>query len=376
MNRKLLPSLIALLTVGVAAAANADDHIPTVYGKINVTLNNYKFDSIASTTDSYTSLDNWKLESNASRLGVKGSYPISSDLNAIYKLEYEVYPDGDTSSNVFGQRNIYGGLQGSWGTLFTGKNDTPLKAIAADTVQVFKDLPLGDFKYVMVGENRANNVIQYATPKMSGVIVSVQVAPGEDTGSKGASGNTSTSNTSHGLFDRWSAAVTYTNDMLYLGLAGDKNQSNTNTIRAVGQVTLGPVKLGALVQQAKRDNSTIAGSDAYIQSASGLPGGITNSIKQFTNTYEKQDAYALTAAWNIDAWTLKGQYAQSTSKDGSAANLSDTKAKNYALGVDYHLNKQAKVFAYYAAIDTDGDSSVYDGKLKDKTVAVGWEFKF
>ena len=375
MNRKLLPSLIALLTVGAAGIVNADDHMPTVYGKINVTLNNYKFDSIASSTESYTSLDDWKLESNASRLGVKGDYPISDDLSAIYKLEYEVYPDG-SSSNTFGQRNIYGGLQGSWGTLFTGKNDTPLKAIAADTVQVFKDLPLGDFKYVMVGENRQPNIIQYATPNMSGFIFSLQVAPGEDSGSKGADGTTSTSNTSHGLFDRFSAAVTYKTDGIYLGLAGDKNQSNTNTIRAVGQFDIGPVKLGALVQQAERDNKTIGGSDAYIQSASSLPGDITNSIKQFATTYKKQDAYALTAAWNIDDWTLKGQYAQSTSKDGSTLKLSDTKAKNYALGVDYKLNKNAKVFAYYAAIDTDGDSAVYDGKLKDKTVAVGWEFKF
>ncbi|HET8711251.1 MAG TPA: porin [Spongiibacteraceae bacterium] len=374
MNRKLLPSLIALMTVGAAGVVNAADNIPTVYGKVNVTLNNYKFDSIASSTDSYKSLDNWKLESNASRIGVKGDYDISGELKAIYKLEFEVYPDGDSSSNVFGQRNTYAGLQGGWGTLFAGKNDTPLKAIAAETVQLFKDLPLGDFKYVMVGENRPNNIIQYATPKMSGFIFSLQVAPGEQTGSKGSSGTGSTKNTNHGLVDTYSAALTYNTDGVYLAIADDQNQSNTNTVRAVGQFDIGPVKLGALAQQAKRDNSTIAGSDAYIQSVSGLPGSVKSPIADFGSDYEKQDAYALSAAWKIDAWTLKGQYAQSTSK--RVSNLSDTKAKNYALGVDYALNKNAKVFAYYAAIDTDGDSSVYDGKLKDKTVAVGWEFKF
>ncbi len=385
MNRKLLPSLIAVLTVGAAGVVNAADNIPTVYGKVNVTLNNYKFDSIASPTESYTSLDNWKLESNASRLGVKGDYEISSDLKAIYKLEFEIYPDGDSSSNVFGQRNTYAGLQGDWGTLFAGKNDTPLKAIAAETVQLFKDLPLGDFKYVMAGENRPNNIIQYATPKMSGFIFSLQAAPGEQSGSKGAAGTTSTSNTNHGLADTFSGALTYDTDGLYLAVADDHNQSNTNTFRFVGQVDVGPVKLGVLGQKADRNNSTIAGSNAYIQSMGYLPGDTTNSsgthsqvnsIQQFGNTYKTQDAYALTAAWKIDAWTLKGQYAQSTSKHDSATNLSDTKAKNYALGVDYALNKNAKVFAYYAAIDTDGDKSVYDGKLKDKTVAVGWEFKF
>ncbi len=383
MKHKLL---LPLLVIGASASgAYADDNIPTIYGKVNVTLNNYKFDSIASTTESYTSLDNWKLESNASRLGVKGDYAISSGIKAIYKLEFEVYPDGDSGSNVFNQRNTYAGLQGGWGTLFAGKNDSPLKAIAAETVQVFKDLPLADFKYVMVGENRQSNIIQYASPKMSGFIFSLQVAPGEQSGSKGAAGTTSTSNTSHGLADTFSAALTYDSDGLYLAIADDHNQTNTNTFRFVGQVDVGPVKLGVLGQKADRNNSTIAGSNAYIQSMGYLPGDTTsssgahsqvNSIAQFGNTYKAQDAYAFTAAWKVDDWTLKGQYAQSNSKHDSSLNLSDTKAKNYVLGADYALNKNAKVFAYYAAIDTDGDSTKFDGKLKDKTYAVGWEFKF
>lgn len=380
MNRKLLPSLIALMTIGATGVVNADDNIPTVYGKVNVTLNNYKFDSIASPTKSYTSLDNWKLESNASRLGVKGDYALFGDTKAIYKLEYEIYPDADKQgdgTSPFKQRNTYAGLQGGWGTLFAGKNDTPLKAIAAETVQLFKDLPLADFKYVMAGENRENNIIQYATPNLSGFVVSAQIEPGEDSGSKGAAGTTSTSHTNHGLVDKYSAAVTFKQDIVYLALAADRNEVNTNTVRAVGQVDIGPVKLGALLQSSDRKYSTDnTGAAAYMQLPSDLPSSIVNPATQFAKTYKSQDAYALTAAWKIDAVTLKAQYAQSTSKDGSTKDLSDTKAKNYVLGADYALNKNAKVFAYYAAIDTDGDSAVYDSKLKDKTYAVGWEFKF
>jgi predicted porin len=107
--------------------------------------------------------DNWALESNASRIGVKGDFPLVDDLKAVYKLEYELFTDGSNSTS-FTQRNTYAGLQGSWGTVIAGKNDTPLKAIAAETIQQFKDLALGDFKYVMIGENRENNVIQYSTP--------------------------------------------------------------------------------------------------------------------------------------------------------------------------------------------------------------------
>jgi predicted porin len=380
MKRKLLPMLIAGATAVSANIAFAAA-VPTVYGKVNVTLNQYNFDSINTTTkDSYTSLNDWKLESNASRLGVKGDLDIAMDLKAVYKLEYEIYPDADRQgdgTSPFKQRNTYAGLQGKWGTLFAGKNDTPLKAIAAETVQLFKDLPLGDFKYVMVGENRENNIIQYGTPNLSGFVFSAQVQPGEDSGSKGAAGTISTSHTNHGAMDKYSAAVTFKQDTLYLALADDHNVQNTNILRAVGQYGIGPVTLGALWQKADRNYSTSnTGAAVGIGAFSGLPGSIANEITEFGTIYKSQDAYAVSAAWKIDAWTIKGQYAQSTSTFDNSLNLSDTKAKNYVLGADYALNSNVKVFAYYAAIDTEGDSSKFDGTLNDKTFAVGWEFKF
>jgi predicted porin len=394
MKRKYLALLIAGLSAGAVYAA---DNIPTVYGKVNVTLNKYDFDGIANPTTSYTALDTWKLESNSSRLGVKGDYPIAEGLKAIYKLEYEVYTDSDKqgdNGSDFKQRNTYAGLQHTqWGTLFAGKNDTPLKATAAETVQLFKDMPLADFKYVMVGENRENNIIQYATPNLSGFIVSAQIEPGEDSGSKGAAGTTSTSHTNHGVADKYSAAVTYKQDSLYLALAGDHNVNNTNIVRAVGQYGIGPVLLGALWQSAERNYSTSnTGAPIGINSFASLPGDsnispipgtTTNPISHFIPTttpatvYKSQDAFAVSAAWAIDSWwTVKGQYVASTSELDSNIDRSDTDAKNYALGVDYKLNSNAKVFAYYAAIDTEGDEARYDGTLTDKTFAVGWEFKF
>lgn len=377
MKRKWLPVLAAFVGAGFTGidGAYAADNIPTVYGLINVTLNNYKFESIATPTSSYTSLDNWTMESNASRLGVKGDYPVRGDLKAVYKLEYEVRPDG-SSGDAFSQRNIYAGLQGGWGTLFAGKSDTPLKVIAAGTIQQFKDLPLGDFKYVMVGENRINNIIQYSTPNLGGFIFDIQAGPGEDSGTKGAAGATSTSNTNHGLFDSFSAALIYKMKGFYAGIANDHNELNTDTLRVVGQVDVGPVKLGALWQKADRTNSTIAGADAYMALPGGLPGSVISPIRNFNAKYKSQDAYALTAAWSVADWTFKGQYAQSTSEDGSAADLADTKARNYAVGADYRLDKNVRVFGYYAAIETEGDNAAYDGRLKDKTLALGWEFKF
>ncbi len=395
MNRKLLPSLIALLTAGAAGVVNAADNIPTVYGKVNVTLNKYDFDDLTTTAPvgvRVNGQDNWKLESNASRLGVKGDYPLFGDTKAIYKLEYEIYPDADKQgdgTSPFKQRNTYAGLQAGWGTVFAGKNDTPLKATTAETLQLFKDLPLADYKYVLTGENRENNIIQYATPSLSGLIFSAQLILGEDTGASDSTAGKSSDQNSN-LTNKYSAAVTYKLDTLYLALAHDRNVQNTDTTRLAAQFGIGPVTIGGLYQDAKRHFKDPATSptangnnNGTIGTLSALPGnnlnsGVGNPITDFAGgLYDKQKGYGADVAWKItDDWTLKAQYVRSKSEAVNDA-LSDTVAKNYVVGVDYALSKAAKVFAYYASIKTDGDvNTLVSESLDDKTYAVGWEFKF
>ena len=408
MKRKLL----SLLVAGVAVSAAHADNVPTIYGKVDVTLNKYDFERPGSTfspaltpaNQPYTSQNNWQLESNSSRLGVKGDYPVAGDTKVIYKLEYELYADGSSSNTsstkyqTFVQRNTYAGLQGDWGTFFAGKNDTPLKAIAAETLQLFKDLPLADYKYFLVGENRENNIIQYTTPKFSGFALSAQVQPGEDSGAKNGP-----SHSNHGIVDKFSTAATYNLDTLYLAIADDRNVQNSDTVRLLGQYGIGPVSLGAVWQRANRhydDYITYSATGVPTTNLVGLGGtdtvsnsavssltsanGLSNSsvssgnpITDFASNYKSQDGYVLEAAWTINPdWVLKGQYGQSTSKPDATLKLSDTKAKNYVVGVDYKLNSNSKVFAYYAALKVDGDNKKVDGDITDKTFAVGYDFKF
>lgn len=398
MNRKLLPSLIAFAAIGAAHAADSIP-VPTVYGKINVTLNKYNFDDIRNNTQ-VDGQDNWQLESNASRLGVKGDIPLVDGLKAVYKLEYEVFVDSDKlgdNGSDFKQRNTYGGLQGGWGTLIYGKNDTPLKAIAAETVQQFKDLPLGDFKYIMVGENRENNVVQYSSPNLSGFIFSLALMPGEDSGETLVSNGDKAENQNDGFADRFSTAVTYKLDTLYLGLGYDSNVQNTDTYRLVAQYGIGSVTIGGMYQSSERHDDDVVGTcsvpvanstcnlkdNGKIGSMSSLPlnssgSGVGNSINDFAGgNYKEQDAYAISAAWKIDKnWVLKGQYAHSETTPINNA-LGDTSADNWLLGVDYKFTDASKVFVYYGQIDTDGDlTATIDEDLSDKTYAVGYELKF
>lgn len=330
-------SAAIIATTALVSGAYAGD--VTVYGKGNITVNNYDMeDSAGNTNDEST-----KLESNASRLGVKGSMDINDSLKAIYKLEYEIFVDddgkGDGGSN-FKQRNTYVGLQGSMGTVIAGRHDTPTK-LAQGKVDRFNDLPLGDIKNVFEGENRESNTIMYSAPSMSGFSVTVAGVMGEDDSIGSGSGNTGE--------DGVSLAASFSNDMFYIALAADDKVDDRDLVRLVGEFKIGPAKLGVMIQEAELSDS----SDEADESGFLLSGEVKV----------------------IDNLVLKAQYAMNENEDYDAGTMTDTDydVTQIALGADYKLNDQSKVFAYYAQIETDVDGGATSD---DATIAVGYEVKF
>lgn len=374
MKRKLLPLLIAGLTVASANVALAG--APTVYGKVNVSLNKNDLEGLNKTTpapySSFSNQDNWSLESNASRLGVKGDVDVAEGLKAVYKLEYEVFIDDGASSDgrEFSQRNIYGGLQGSWGTLVAGKNDTPLKMVqttgAGSEIDRFNDLPIGDIKNIMVGENRESNIVMYSTPNFSGFAATLAIMPGEESGvSAGA-----VKNDNNGFADRTSLALTYNAEKFYVGVAADQNVQNTDTIRLAGEITLGPVKVGALYQNAEVNDKDFGGLNL------GKVGPVPSGDSDFVSNYKDQDAWLLSGEWKISGpWKLKAQYGQSQAKPVTAG-LDETELKLGAIGIDYKLNDNSKLFAFYASVEGEGETAISNDTVTDKTYAVGYELKF
>ena len=401
MKRKLLPLLIAGLTAASANVALAG--APTVYGKVNLTLNKYDLEKVNASNNTvtgaagsaYTNQDNWKMESNASRIGVKGDFDISATLKAVYKLEYEVSPSDDKvgdSGSDFKQRNTYTGLQSSdWGTVIFGRNDTPIKLIRTE-IEAYHDTQIGDVNNVLVGENRLNNILMYTSPTMSGFALTLAAAPGEYSGKpttaeppasatepvKAAYKHTKDDN---GLFDAASAAITWTAKNAFVGLAYENNIANTDTVELSGQYTIGPVKLGAVWQKAEEN---IKGDG--IQS-SGLKGDswsdhLASTANTGADRLKEQDGYLVNAQWAVTKEiTLKAQYAASNNThvvNATETELDDTKLKQIAVGADYKLNDYSKLFAYYAEVKAEGQqvSFANPDDTKDSTVAVGYELKF
>ena len=306
----LLGTAAAMLATAPFAAANGPID-GKLYGKINVSIVN-----------SDGSEDTWKLNSNASRIGLKGSTQVSEGLTVFYKTEFEIAVDDgsfdnkttapDTDKVTFKQRNIFAGVKGSFGSVLAGKNDTPTK-LAQKKIDLFNDLE-GDIKKTFAGENRMSNIVAYTTPKYGNFSATYAVMPSEaDNG---------------GLSDAKSYSVNYSKGDLYVAVAGDSNVKGADLVRVVSQYKVDAWQLGLMYQE---------------------------------NDTTDESGYFASAAYKIDNITYKAQY-------GSNENDTDGSDKTtLSVGADFKLAKNTKSFVFF----TDNESS-----SSTKTFGLGLEHKF
>ena len=85
MNRKLL----ALAVTAALAAPMAAQAAPTVYGQLNLSIDMVDAESLG--------VDAWEVNSNSSRLGVKGEEALGNGYSAVYKAEWGVSGDGNAA---------------------------------------------------------------------------------------------------------------------------------------------------------------------------------------------------------------------------------------------------------------------------------------
>ncbi len=315
MKKTLLAVTLASL---FPLAAMAD---VVVYGKANVSIQNAD------------EADDTQLEvvSNASRIGVKGGEDISSGLKAIYQFEYQTEVDdgaGGSSNQTFTQRNIFVGLQGSAGTIIAGKFDTPTKT-AQEKIDLFNDLE-GDINYIVSGETRASNIVQYTTPAAWGPFaVNVATVAAENQAND----------------DGTAVSLTYTTPGVYLAVASEQDVSlqETDITRLVGRFTFGAVQLGALYELASAD---VLGTDV------------------------DTDAFIVSAKFNAtDKFALKAQYGDA----GEDLADFDADATQLNVGFDYVLSKNTTLFGYYTQEQYEEDSVE---EQDDNWVGVGIDLKF
>lgn len=327
MKKQLLALAVGSLIVAPSIALA--DKGPIVYGKVNVSYENQDNDVE----------DAWKLQSNASRIGVKGDLDLDIDqLKAVYKAEFEIsVDDGDKKGQVFAQRNIYGGFaHDTMGTLIAGKFDSPLKG-SQGKVDQFNDLQ-GDIKNIMAGENRVSNIVQYSTPKLADLVnLNVAVIPGEDQTPGTDDNGPADAVSSSIVFDSGAfyGAVAYDSEIGDELVADPTGDTKLNILRATGIARISNFELGALYQLAEEADGE--GEDT---------------------------SYLVSAAIKLDRLKLKAQYGL------TEADLTDEELTLMAVGADYKLAKNSKAFAYFAKVEKDLADT------EDTTFGIGFEHKF
>ena len=131
-----------------------------------------------------------EMESNNSRLGVRGQERLGPDLKAIFQLETVFHVDSNDSK--FAQRDSFVGLAGKkWGDIKIGRMDTPFKKYG-DELSFF-GISSGNFlsssnvlRKTGYGTSSASsfhlrrqNAVEYETPHIAGVNAAVQYSTDE-----------------------------------------------------------------------------------------------------------------------------------------------------------------------------------------------------
>jgi len=355
-------NLIALAVAAAFITPMAANAAPKVYGKLNLSVESYKKDLDASANDEeYT-----RLQSNASRFGLKGEDELTADLSAVYQIEWGVDADQgldtvDASGKVTNiekitQRNRYVGIKSQqFGTVKIGKYDTYTK-LAQGEIDLFNDFA-GDMAFTIAGENRINNVIGYESPKFMDTQINVMTQT-QDTVSTQAKPSKIKNGSSVSIVHQNEEMGLYVALASDFGIDGDTSlfsKRESNTLRLVGSYKIADLTLNALYS---------------------MSSAVVDTKRADGNMYDDAEtAYLLGASYKLNDIVLKAQYSMAEADD--TVGLAKTASKEKTLmsvGADYNFASKTKAFVWYTTKEDSKVDAVND--VDETIVAVGLEHKF
>lgn len=163
----------ALLTL--AASAHAQSSV-TLYGNVDAGLAYTQTRVSGGSSSSQTELQSSIL--SESIFGLKGQEDLGGGLKAIFKLESGLNVDtgaADTPSNFWGE-NAYIGLEGEFGTVTLGSQESLFKSQAA-AFDAFADSPAFAVSQFFIGGvlgGAWQNMVGYVSPELSGFTFAAQ----------------------------------------------------------------------------------------------------------------------------------------------------------------------------------------------------------
>ena len=332
MKKLLLTSAVAALSISAAQAK------PEIYGKIFMSADYVNSDADVNTllnanerAEALTDYNEKGVEinSNSSRLGIKGSEAITANTDVVYKLEYGTSVDGDDQS--FKSRDTYLGVANKkLGEFRVGRNSSVLGYVNNVTLTEGYWDNLGDSKLKsenevralnMLDDSRQNNSIVWIAPKYKALPLELALQYAADEKFEDSSNGFGASL----MFDQgkgFTAGLAYSKDM---DMADDINLLNPtdpkkknkvdyggDVIRATATADLSkyiaaPLTMGVMYQQADYD---FAGSEKEKGLVVSGEMGLTNFTKPASVylQYNKTDNLNGFSDSNSDQIVLGGKY--------------------------------------------------------------------
>lgn len=313
-------SLLALALFGAFAGAASAQSSVTIYGIVDT-----GYAHIDNGGDSVNSLRSGN--NNSSRIGFKGAEDLGNGLKATFVLENGINTDDGTSATAGAafSRLSYVGLEGGFGAVRLGKQNTPIKEALSKIDPFGTGGMVNAITYLggsangigAIPERNPNQVI-YITPNFSGFSGEIAYQFGEAEGDNSAN-------------RVWGAQLGYANGPLNVQFG--YSDGNTTNAAGVDQNDLkialigatydfGAVKLHGAYSQKKLE-SNIGGDDLKIKS--GLIG--------------------VTVPFGASA--IRAEYINNND------DRNDFDNNVLALSYTYSLSKRTTLYATYARVDND-----------------------
>lgn len=336
MNKKLVAVAIAgLLAAPLASAQTAN---VTLYGRLNLSIEGVKGRQVDNTNPTV-----FRVTSNSSRFGIRGSEGIGNGINVIFQVENSI--GADSSGGTIAGRDTFLGVQGAFGTARLGRFHAPYDDIhgifgnsstaltsilgtATMWANGVGDQAVGGGGSQVNGsfDDRYANSIRYDTPNFAGFTGHAQYSALE---------NNRPGRTNAGA---WQVAGFYNNGPIQAGLAYAKHSEvradnlDDQALSIAGQYNFGMFKVGAVYEMLKYETPT---------------GDL------------ERDFWAISTHVNLGPGVFYAYYGQALDGKGGAANGTrvggivkgtDTSAKQWQVSYMYPISKRTQVYAGYTEI--------------------------
>jgi predicted porin len=336
MQKKIIALAIAS---AISAPALADNANVTIYGKAFLNVE-------AASNDKSTNAT--RVQTNASRLGVKGSEDLGEGLKGIYQFELEMDADGSgntvsttatgtgtpaaatytstpTASGLGKSRNSGVGLEGGFGKVVMGVWDTPFK-VAHNKIELFDNTTsftatkvIGRTYNAKDYNSRQKNSVNYWSPTFAGVQIAAALKADETTNYKNSV----------------SASATFETEELYVSAAYENRPDQTTATtadtaaRLVAKYSLGDFWLGAAYESLVTNTSTTA-------SATQTNAELAGSVK-------------------FGASSLGLAYVAAGTPSVTGASVTNYSATQISVRYGYNFSKRTEVFAAYSTLKNDAN---------------------